>query len=132
MRFNRQARELRADRVRRACEAVQPVSGIDAVIAGHTVLVPALPRAIANLLFIDTGAQTEHGRLTLVDPLNRRYWQVGRSRSGLRGLRKDGQPSPSPLSIPPQGIASHLLLNSARNNPPSESRRYSRMKKGMR
>ena len=53
-----------------------PVADIDLVISGHTPLPQRRPMLLANRLMIDTGAYMAKGRLTLVDPLNRRCWQV--------------------------------------------------------
>lgn len=84
---------------RRTHEDVQFVDGIDTIIAGHAIFVPALPCAIANLLYIDTGVYTDGGRLTLMNSLNRRYWQVGRTRGRLHAMRKDGRALPAPLVL---------------------------------
>lgn len=59
--------------------AVQPVAGVDLVVAGHSIVATHLPRRLGNCLAIDTGAYTARGRLTLVDPLAGVYWQVGRA-----------------------------------------------------
>lgn len=64
---------------------IRPVQGIDLLIAGHTPMSACDPVAVANMLFIDTGAcfdgsdGLEPGRLTLVNPLLGTYWQAKRA-----------------------------------------------------
>jgi hypothetical protein len=100
MRFNRRARRVDAEQMRRNLEAVRPVEGIDLVVAGHSVLDPPVPRAIANLLFIDTGAYNPKGRLTFAELQSRLYWQVGRNSGKPRAMNRAGRPLPPPLEVP--------------------------------
>lgn len=58
-------------------QATQLIPGIDLVVSGHTPLRPPLPRARANVLWIDTGAYKPEGRLTLLELTAERLWQVG-------------------------------------------------------
>lgn len=59
-------------------EALQPVAGIDLVVAGHTQITePAEPMVVSNCVMIETAAFQPDGWLTLVDPLHGCYWQVG-------------------------------------------------------
>lgn len=51
--------------------------GVDLLISGHVITPNFEPVAIANRLSIDTGVYRPMGRLTLVEPSTRRYWQVG-------------------------------------------------------
>lgn len=64
----------------KAPQLVKPVSGIDLLIAGHSVTPDRLPIVAGNRWWIDTGAHwKEHenpGRLTLVEPLTRKVWQA--------------------------------------------------------
>ena len=73
--------------------AVQTVAGVDLVIGGHSIVASHQPRRLGNCLAIDTGAYTARGRLTLVDPLAGRYWQVGRGEQ----QQWPAQPLPAPL-----------------------------------
>lgn len=100
IRYNRRALGMTDDQKRRYVEAAGPIAGIDLVIAGHTVLDPPLPRSIANLLFIDTGAYRDGGRLTMVEPLRQHYWQVLRTRRGPRAIRRKPSALPAPLPLP--------------------------------
>lgn len=65
----RNSRSLR----RRACRT----PGIDLLISGHVITPNFEPVVIANRLSIDTGVYRPMGRLTMVEPATRRYWQVG-------------------------------------------------------
>lgn len=47
------------------------------MISGHSIILNWRPLAIGNRLAIDTGAFYPTGRLSLVDPVSWRYWQVG-------------------------------------------------------
>lgn len=67
--------DLTADRKVSVWRSIQPVKGIDLVISGHTVIPDGIPRGRGNILWIETGA-AYGGRLTVVDPLARVYWQV--------------------------------------------------------
>ncbi|MDP3857301.1 MAG: metallophosphoesterase [Stagnimonas sp.] len=58
---------------RQACRT----SGIDLLISGHVITPHFEPVSIANRLSIDTGVYLPLGRLTMVEPTTRRYWQVG-------------------------------------------------------
>jgi len=92
--------ELPADsKVRVWCDA-QPVLGIDRVVAGHTVLAMGEPATLANLLFIETGAYTNGGRLTLLEPLLGHYWQVAHGRRGPRVVRTKAKQLPPPMTVP--------------------------------
>lgn len=51
--------------------------GVDLLISGHVITPNFEPVAIANRLSLDTGVYRPMGRLTLVEPSTRRYWQVG-------------------------------------------------------
>jgi len=95
----RSARQI--DPIRRAgvWEALQPVAGIDLIVAGHSVLMKKRPVAIANLLWIETGAYLDEGRLTLVDIQHNQYWQVGHSKSGARAIRRKAQALPTPVTL---------------------------------
>lgn len=77
-----------------------PVQGIDRVIAGHTILTERQPVAVANLLFIDTGAYEDGGRLTIVDLAADEYWQVARTGMRARAVRTVATPLPAPMPVP--------------------------------
>lgn len=80
--------------------ALEPVAGIDQIISGHTILRRRQPLSASNLLFIDTGAFQPTGRLTLVEPLTRRYWQTRYIRTGAVGvIRRSGSCLPAPLCL---------------------------------
>ncbi|HKY92211.1 MAG TPA: metallophosphoesterase [Nevskiaceae bacterium] len=80
-------------------EALQPVEGVDLVVSGHTILTNRKPVAIANFLFIETGAFEYEGRLTIVDLLDGAYWQVGRRNGRPRVCKSRPTPLPSPLPV---------------------------------
>lgn len=86
--------EMRADRKASVWKALQPVKGVDLLIAGHTRTPDHFPRGRGNLLWIDTGSGYKDGWLTAVDPLARVYWQVGPNDADARG------PLPLPASEP--------------------------------
>jgi serine/threonine protein phosphatase 1 len=94
----RTLRQLDPVRRGRICESLQPVSGIDLIVAGHSVLAKKRPVAIANFLWIDTGAYLDEGRLTLVEIHHGRYWQVGHSKNGTRVIRR--QATAVPVAAP--------------------------------
>jgi len=89
----------------RLSRALQPVPGIDQIIAGHSYAHDRRPLACGNLLFIDTGVFEHDGRLTLFEPLRQHYWQA---RYGFDGrpqlLRHEGEPAP-PAAWLPQLVA---------------------------
>jgi hypothetical protein len=78
----------------------EPVADIDLVISGHTPLPQRTPMLLANRLMIDTGGYMINGRLTLVDPLNRRCWQVANPAFNLE-LEVVQQSWPEALSFEP-------------------------------
>lgn len=59
---------------------------IDLLISGHVITPHLEPVAIANRLSIDTGVYLPRGRLSIVDPIRRSFWQVG-----WRKNRKEAQ-----------------------------------------
>lgn len=79
--------------------ALQPVEGIDLVVSGHTILTDRKPAAIANFLFVETGAFEYDGRLTIVDLGAGEYWQVGRRNGRPRALRAKSTPLPAPAPL---------------------------------
>ena len=85
MRTNPQRESLSADVQIDSWEAALPIPGIDLVISGHSVVLPAIPRGRGNVLWIETGAYEPKGRLTVVDPLARCYWQAGHGPDELYG-----------------------------------------------
>lgn len=88
-------------RLARIRRALMPVEGVDLLIAGHTTLRGGDLASAGNLLWIDTASFYEGGRLTMVDPLNSRYWQ-SRYENGLSGpvVVNDGGKLPPPLELP--------------------------------
>lgn len=64
--------------------------GIDVLISGHTITDNHLPVAEGNRWFIDTGSYQKNGRVTLVEPLAKSYWQVGWRRDRKGPLRRMG------------------------------------------
>lgn len=76
----------------------EPVPGIDLVISGHTISPRARPVLAANQLFIDTGAYMQKGRLTLVEPLCSRYWQMINPDTNPERTVED-HPLPAPLDF---------------------------------
>jgi len=55
--------------------AAKPITGVDLVICGHSIVASRQPEILGNTLFIDTGAFEKAGRLTIVEPLTGLYWQ---------------------------------------------------------
>lgn len=90
MRTDPLLKSVSADLQLSSWEAAQPVPGIDLIISGHTVVIPPIPRGRSNVLWIETGAYEDKGRLTAVDPLSGNYWQVG------HGLGEVYGPTPLP------------------------------------
>lgn len=74
------------------------VPGVDLVISGHTISPQARPVLAANQLFIDTGAYMDKGRLTLVEPLSNRCWQVTNLATNPE-LAVAEHPFPAPLDF---------------------------------
>lgn len=59
-------------------KVLKPITGVDLVFAGHTIMKSREPMRAGNHVFIDTGAyEKPDGRLTAVDPAASVYWQVG-------------------------------------------------------
>jgi serine/threonine protein phosphatase 1 len=79
--------------------ALQPVEGVDLIVSGHTILADRKPAAIANFLFVETGAFEYEGRLTIVDLAASEYWQVGRRNGRPRALRSKATPLPKPQPL---------------------------------
>ena len=52
------------------------VEGVQMLVSGHTPMLAAKPRIAGKRLFLDTGVYLAGGRLTLTEPLSRRYWQT--------------------------------------------------------
>lgn len=77
---------------------LQPVVGVDLVLAGHTIVTHRKPLCVGNTVFVDTGAYLATGRLTLVEPLRDRYWQVA---SGPAPKVMKGGPRKLPEPLPP-------------------------------
>ncbi len=83
--YDREAMTLQPEIEPGVCSNLWPVTGIDLLISGHTPMSACVPVAAANMLFIDTGAcfdgsdGGELGRLTLVNPLQGKYWQARRA-----------------------------------------------------
>ena len=68
---------INAERQREIELLEQPIDDIDLVVSGHSIVAgPARPLVFGNTVFIDTGAFTPDGRLTLFEPLTGHYWQV--------------------------------------------------------
>lgn len=61
----------------RTWEAIQSVTGIDRIYTGHTVIEPPVPRGRGNVVFLETGAFRKGGRMTLLEAVSGRYWQMG-------------------------------------------------------
>lgn len=81
--------------------ALQPVAGIDQIIAGHSYSQDRRPIASANVLFIDTGVFEHDGRLTLLEPLRQRCWQARYDRHRQPQIIDDeGEPAPRPRALP--------------------------------
>lgn len=94
-------RRLKLDAARcvASWERLQPISGIDQVIAGHSVLMKARPVAVSNLLFIETGAFLPSGRLTLVEPLAQHYWQTRFQKGKARAMRRRPTRLPTAMKV---------------------------------
>ena len=90
--------DMRADRKASVWKAIQPVKGVDLLIAGHSRVEDHVPRGRGNLLWIDTGSGYKGGWLTAVDPLAGIYWQVGPNDADSRG--------PLPLPAPEPVLSS--------------------------
>ena len=73
-----------------------PVEGIDLVYVGHTIIADRRPLRVGNTVYVDTGAYLDNGRMTLVEPLHDRYWQVI---SGRRPKQVRGGPRPLPAAF---------------------------------
>ena len=56
--------------------ANQPVPGIDLLLSGHTTLRSGHPLSTGARVYLDTGAGMRDGRLTMLELLTSRYWQV--------------------------------------------------------
>lgn len=72
------------------------VPGVDLVLCGHTMLEERIPRLSGNVRFIETGAFRIGGRLTIVEPLAMRYWQVTRRDEWANLI--DQHPTPLPAT----------------------------------
>lgn len=95
-RLNPRGKALPAATRVRTWQALQPVPGIDLVVAGHTRIgLPAMPMVATNCVFLETAAFLPQGWLTLLDPLNGCFWQVGGKKESARG----------PLPLPAAGDA---------------------------
>lgn len=79
---------------------LQPIVGIDRVVAGHSVLAQFKPLAVGNLLYIETGAFLPEGRLTIVEIARDRYWQVAHSDLSMPVRRRRPKALPRPKAIP--------------------------------
>lgn len=66
---------------------ITPAEGIDLLIVGHTITSDRLPIVSGNRWWIDTGAHLK-GRLTMVEPLTRRFWQAHWRKDGCGPLKK--------------------------------------------
>lgn len=98
LRDNPLAEELPAATRVATWEALQPIAGIDLVVAGHTqVPEPAEPMVVSNCVFIETAAFQRDGWLTVMDPLRGCYWQVGSEQNLTRGPLQ----LPAPCDIEP-------------------------------
>ena len=71
-------------------EVLEPALGIDVLISGHSITDTKRPVVEGNRWFIDTGSYQRDGKVTLVEPLTRNYWQVGWRRDRKGPLRKVG------------------------------------------
>jgi len=105
-RFNPKAKSLPAPTRVRTWQALQPVPGIDLVVAGHTkVTRPATPMVVANCIFLETAAFQPQGWLTLLDPRQGCYWQAGGKRNSARGpLPLPAPQDPEPFRPTPRQI----------------------------
>ncbi len=84
---------------------LRPVDGIDLVYVGHTILTQRKPLLVGNTLFVDTGAYLASGRLTLVEPLADRYWQVA-SGAALKVMKGGPRKLPTAAAVSPDpGLA---------------------------
>ena len=72
------------------------------------------PAAVANLLFIETGAFLFEGRLTLVEPLARQYWQARYRNGNASVLRRRPTPLPAPLQVKAHWRPTPAMLEEAR------------------
>lgn len=106
--------KLDADRYVESWECLQPVAGIDQVISGHTVLAQPRPAAVTNLLFIETGAFLPEGRLTLVEPLARQYWQARYVGDKASVLRRKPTPLPAPMQVQERWRPTPEIIEEAR------------------
>ena len=110
-RLNPKAKALPARTRARTWDALQPVPGIDLVLAGHTIVArPATPMVMANGVFLETGAFRRGGRLTMLEPATGSYWQVGgrkQDRCGPLQLPTPGDIEPFRLT-PKQQAAAEL------------------------
>lgn len=82
--------------------ALAPIKGLDLLIAGHTVLADGEPALASNMLWIDTGAGYEKGRLTMVEPLTGTYWQAHYTEDGSEIVLCAGRSLPPPSVLPPE------------------------------
>ena len=87
----------RLDDLRRA---LKPIDGLDLLIAGHSVLAEGEPARASNMLWIDTGAGYENGRLTMVEPLTGTYWQAHYGEDGSEIVLCAGRSLPPPSELP--------------------------------
>lgn len=90
---------LPADERAALASRLQAVEGIDLVYVGHTIIGNRKPFRVSNTVFVDTGAYLDNGRLTLVEPLHDRYWQVAAG-SPPRRVRGAPHKLPSPFVVP--------------------------------
>ena len=97
--LSKSAQQLDAIQRARVWESLQPVAGIDLIVAGHSVLTQKIPAAISNLLWIETGAYLDEGRLTLVDIQHNQYWQVGHSKHGTRAIHRHPKTLPAQVTL---------------------------------
>lgn len=80
-----------------AKKLLEPINGIDLVVMGHTRLQPAAPLRISNMLWIDTGAGYEGGRLTFVDLESESYIQCAHGKAQIRRRKLPKPRSTQPL-----------------------------------
>lgn len=93
--------EVQPHRLETFRRALAPIKGLDLLIAGHTVLAHGEPVRASNMLWIDTGAGYEKGRLTMIEPLTGNYWQARYADDGTGDIvLRDAGSLPPPAKLP--------------------------------
>lgn len=98
--------EVPPHRLETFCRALKPIVGLDLLIAGHSVLAEREPARASNMLWIDTGAGYEKGRLTIVEPLTGTYWQAHyETDDSAEIVLRAGRSVPPPSVLPPEVLS---------------------------